>query len=163
MVNLVCFDLYKSHLEESINLYSRHWRETEVFYFLISVLIIRISLSKEILDVYKFKSSLQLMMSREVTRMYCILDVVCFAIVGLANLLLKVTNIQPAQRGFHCNDDSLRYPFREETISTLTALLVGLGLGLTTVLNNSLLIYNNCCLFVFTMTPLWRDFCRSFM
>lgn len=73
------------------------------------------------------------MSHRKIAKMYCIVDLICFGLVGLANLLLHVTNVQPSNRGFHCNDESLNYPYKSETISTLAALFIGLGLGIVTV------------------------------
>ncbi|XP_031574649.1 phospholipid phosphatase 1-like [Actinia tenebrosa] len=85
---------------------------------------------------------------RKVHNAYCALDVICFVLVGFANLLLHVTNIQPSKRGFHCDDESITMPFREETISTLTALFVGLALGVLTIIVCEILRH-----FVFKFKP----------
>lgn len=34
----------------------------------------------------------------------------------------------PYQRGFFCNDESIRYPFKESTVSSKVLYTVGLGL-----------------------------------
>ncbi|KAK3747275.1 hypothetical protein QZH41_016856, partial [Actinostola sp. cb2023] len=73
------------------------------------------------------------MSRRKIGNIYCAVDVICFGIVGMVNLLLHVTDIQPAKRGFHCNDESLNFPYKHETISTVAALFSGLGLGVVTI------------------------------
>lgn len=45
----------------------------------------------------------------------------------------------PYQRGFFCNDESIRYPFKESTVSSSVLYTVGLGLPTITVSNASLI------------------------
>lgn len=45
----------------------------------------------------------------------------------------------PYERGFFCGDESIRYPFKESTVSSFFLHLVGLGLP-TLVVSNVLCI-----------------------
>jgi len=42
----------------------------------------------------------------------------------------------PYQRGFFCGDESIRYPFKESTVSSSILYTVGLGLPTLVVSNN---------------------------
>lgn len=42
----------------------------------------------------------------------------------------------PYQRGFFCDDESIRYPFKESTVSSSILYTVGLGLPTLVVSNN---------------------------
>lgn len=55
-----------------------------------------------------------------------ILDIVCFILLGFADLLFHIIPIEPSHRGFFCDDQTLQKPFQKETISTWLTLLVGL-------------------------------------
>ncbi|XP_067340431.1 phospholipid phosphatase 1 isoform X2 [Channa argus] len=44
------------------------------------------------------------------------LDIVCLVLVGIPFVILNVLH-SPFHRGFFCNDDSIKYPFKEDTIS----------------------------------------------
>lgn len=52
------------------------------------------------------------------------IDVIIWVVVGLPVLYLY-KNSDPYRRGFFCNDDSLRYPYKENTISDDLLLLLG--------------------------------------
>lgn len=60
-----------------------------------------------------------------------IIDVTCVISVGLAVLCYAVYG-KPTKRGFFCDDESIRYPYLEQTIGTV--LLIVLALGIPTVL-----------------------------
>jgi len=45
--------------------------------------------------------------------------------VALPSIIFKFGKIEPTQRGFFCNDESIRYPYRPGTISTTALILVG--------------------------------------
>ncbi|XP_060927128.1 phospholipid phosphatase 1 isoform X2 [Limanda limanda] len=47
---------------------------------------------------------------------FVLLDVACLVLAGLPFVILNVQHT-PFQRGFFCNDDSIKYPAKEETIS----------------------------------------------
>ncbi|XP_062595464.1 phospholipid phosphatase 1-like [Saccostrea cucullata] len=58
-----------------------------------------------------------------------ITDIIVFIIVTIFALLLsfnKLTAIQPFIRGFFCDDQSLMYPYREDSISTVTTAILAL-------------------------------------
>ncbi|KAJ8285454.1 hypothetical protein GJAV_G00026950 [Gymnothorax javanicus] len=48
--------------------------------------------------------------------LFVLLDVCCLIVVGLPFAILT-SQLNPFKRGFFCNDDSIKYPLREETIS----------------------------------------------
>jgi len=43
----------------------------------------------------------------------------------MPSIVFKVGGIEPTHRGFFCDDDSIRYPYHESTISTTALILVG--------------------------------------
>ncbi|XP_078127262.1 phospholipid phosphatase 1 isoform X1 [Sander vitreus] len=47
---------------------------------------------------------------------FVLLDIACLVIAGLPSLILNVKHT-PFRRGFFCNDDSIKYPLKEDTIS----------------------------------------------
>ncbi|XP_075303461.1 phospholipid phosphatase 1 isoform X1 [Opisthocomus hoazin] len=56
------------------------------------------------------------------------LDVVCVVLAGLPLGVLNLAKIKPYQRGFFCNDDSIKYPFHESTITSTVLYTVGFTL-----------------------------------
>nr|XP_033787164.1 phospholipid phosphatase 1 isoform X2 [Geotrypetes seraphini] len=71
------------------------------------------------------------------------LDVVCVVLAGLPFAILNLKHI-PFKRGFFCNDDSIRYPYKEDTISY--ALLGGIMIPFTIIvmiLGEALSVYFN--------------------
>ncbi|XP_071848767.1 phospholipid phosphatase 2-like isoform X2 [Apostichopus japonicus] len=62
-----------------------------------------------------------------------ITDVIIWLIIGCVGLGLELaaSPSTPYQRGFYCDDSSIRYPYHSDTIST--ALLTGVGLGIPIV------------------------------
>lgn len=67
---------------------------------------------------------------------HCILDVLCFLVVGLADLLFHVIPINPVHRGFFCNDESIQKPLQTETVPNWVAIFVGLFVTTVTVRNS---------------------------
>jgi len=53
------------------------------------------------------------------------MDIVCFVLLGIADMLFHVIPIKPSHRGFFCDDTSLLKPFQPETIPTWTTIVVG--------------------------------------
>ncbi|XP_054612322.1 phospholipid phosphatase 1 isoform X2 [Dunckerocampus dactyliophorus] len=47
---------------------------------------------------------------------FVVLDVVCLVLAGLPFVILTAQH-KPFRRGFFCNDDSIKYPLKEDTIS----------------------------------------------
>ncbi|XP_031173550.1 phospholipid phosphatase 1 isoform X2 [Sander lucioperca] len=47
---------------------------------------------------------------------FVLLDIACLVLAGLPSLILNVKHT-PFRRGFFCNDDSIKYPLKEDTIS----------------------------------------------
>ncbi|XP_053557256.1 phospholipid phosphatase 1 isoform X2 [Bombina bombina] len=47
---------------------------------------------------------------------FVVLDIVCLVLAGLPFAILNLKH-SPFKRGFFCNDDSIRYPYKEDTIS----------------------------------------------
>ncbi|RXM98892.1 Lipid phosphate phosphohydrolase 3 [Acipenser ruthenus] len=46
------------------------------------------------------------------------LDLFCLILAGLPFLIIETSTIKPYQRGFYCNDESIRYPYKNgDTIS----------------------------------------------
>lgn len=54
-----------------------------------------------------------------------VLDVLSLILVCLPFFILEL-GISPYQRGLFCDDDSIRYPYKDDTVSTLVITLVGL-------------------------------------
>lgn len=44
---------------------------------------------------------------------------------GLPLAVLNLAKIKPYQRGFFCNDDSIKYPFHDSTITSTVLYTVG--------------------------------------
>lgn len=59
-----------------------------------------------------------------------------FFVVGLSVFMFYLYG-SPYERGFFCGDESIRYPFKESTVSSFFLHLVGLGLP-TLVVSNAL-------------------------
>uniref|UniRef100_A0A8C3P5E1 Phospholipid phosphatase 1 n=1 Tax=Cyanoderma ruficeps TaxID=181631 RepID=A0A8C3P5E1_9PASS len=73
------------------------------------------------------------------------LDVICVLLAGLPLGVLNLAKIKPYQRGFFCNDDSIKYPFHDSTITSTVLYTVGFTLPIfSIILGESLsVIYNN--------------------
>ena len=52
---------------------------------------------------------------------------------ALPAIVLNFGNIQPTIRGFFCDDESIRYPYNDSTISTVTLIIVSILLNLILV------------------------------
>ncbi|EDO45164.1 predicted protein, partial [Nematostella vectensis] len=60
-------------------------------------------------------------------QLFWTLDVVCFVVIGLADLLLHATKLEPSNRGFFCDDESIKRPLRPEHVPTNVALAAGIS------------------------------------
>ncbi|XP_073200044.1 phospholipid phosphatase 1 isoform X2 [Lepidochelys kempii] len=59
---------------------------------------------------------------------FVFLDVVCVVLAGLPLGVLNLAKIKPYQRGFFCNDDSIKYPFHDSTVTSTVLYAVGFSL-----------------------------------
>ncbi|XP_044514605.1 phospholipid phosphatase 2 [Gracilinanus agilis] len=71
----------------------------------------------------------------ERNKVFVVLDVVCLVVAALPFAILTLVN-SPYKRGFYCNDDTIRYPYRPDTIThgllagvtiTVSVLIVSTG------------------------------------
>ena len=72
-------------------------------------------------------------MSNNRIRWHIVLDIVCLVLLGIADLLIFAIPIKPSQRGFFCDDNSLKKPFQEETVSTWATIAVGFSVSIPSV------------------------------
>ncbi|XP_021235264.1 phospholipid phosphatase 1 isoform X1 [Numida meleagris] len=72
------------------------------------------------------------------------LDVICVVLAGLPLGVLNLAKIKPYQRGFFCNDDSIKYPFHDSTITSTVLYTVGFTLPiLSIILGETLSVFYN--------------------
>ncbi|XP_071437698.1 phospholipid phosphatase 1 isoform X1 [Pithys albifrons albifrons] len=72
------------------------------------------------------------------------LDVLCVLLAGLPLGVLNLAKIKPYQRGFFCNDDSIKYPFHDSTITSTVLYTVGFTLPIfSIILGESLSVFYN--------------------
>nr|XP_057920979.1 phospholipid phosphatase 1 isoform X1 [Doryrhamphus excisus] len=69
---------------------------------------------------------------------FVVLDVVCLVLGGLPLAAFNLGKIRPYQRGFFCNDDSIKYPFHHSTITSTVLYTVGFSLPI------SCMIFGEC-------------------
>uniref|UniRef100_A0A8C5PB62 Phospholipid phosphatase 1 n=1 Tax=Leptobrachium leishanense TaxID=445787 RepID=A0A8C5PB62_9ANUR len=74
---------------------------------------------------------------------FVLLDIVCVVLAGLPFAILNLKHI-PFKRGFFCNDESISYPYREDTISyqLLAAIVIPLSI-IVILLGEALSVYYN--------------------
>ncbi|XP_068105336.1 phospholipid phosphatase 1 isoform X2 [Hyperolius riggenbachi] len=74
---------------------------------------------------------------------FVVLDIVCLVLAGLPFAILNVKH-SSFKRGFFCNDDSIRYPYKEDTISyeLLAAVVIPISI-LIIILGEALSVYYN--------------------
>ncbi|KAM3939796.1 phospholipid phosphatase 1 isoform 2-T2 [Leptodactylus fuscus] len=74
---------------------------------------------------------------------FVVLDVVCVVLAGLPFAILNLKH-SSFKRGFFCNDDSIRYPYKEDTISyqLLAAIMIPLSI-LIIILGEALSVFYN--------------------
>ncbi|KAI1289567.1 putative phosphatidate phosphatase [Halotydeus destructor] len=59
-------------------------------------------------------------------------DFVCISVVGIPCLILYYAG-KPFHRGFYCDDESIRYPFSESTVTSTMLYIYGISIPLLTV------------------------------
>ncbi|XP_056875558.1 phospholipid phosphatase 1 isoform X1 [Takifugu flavidus] len=69
---------------------------------------------------------------------FVLLDVVCLVLGGLPLAAFNLGKVRPYQRGFFCNDDSIKYPFHHSTITSTVLYTVGFALPI------SCMIFGEC-------------------
>ncbi|XP_061473965.1 phospholipid phosphatase 1 isoform X1 [Rhineura floridana] len=75
---------------------------------------------------------------------YVALDVICVILAGLPLAVLNLAKIKPYQRGFFCNDDSIKYPFHDSTITSTVLYTVGFTVPVCSIiLGEALSVYYN--------------------
>ncbi|KAM5194780.1 phospholipid phosphatase 1 isoform 2-T2 [Mantella aurantiaca] len=74
---------------------------------------------------------------------FVLLDIVCLVLAGLPFAILNLKH-SSFNRGFFCNDDSIRYPYKEDTISyqLLAAIVIPLSI-IIIILGEALSVYFN--------------------
>uniref|UniRef100_A0A8C3XU66 Phospholipid phosphatase 1 n=1 Tax=Chelydra serpentina TaxID=8475 RepID=A0A8C3XU66_CHESE len=75
---------------------------------------------------------------------FVLLDVVCVVLAGLPLGVLNLAKIKPYQRGFFCNDDSIKYPFHDSTVTSTVLYAVGFTLPIFSIIvGEALSVYYN--------------------
>ncbi|KAG8454792.1 hypothetical protein GDO86_001129 [Hymenochirus boettgeri] len=62
---------------------------------------------------------------------YVVLDVLCVSVASLPFIIMCLVN-SPYKRGFYCNDESIKYPYREDTITN--GLMAGVTISCTVII-----------------------------
>ncbi|XP_027716047.1 phospholipid phosphatase 2 [Vombatus ursinus] len=70
----------------------------------------------------------------ERSRVFVVLDVVCLVVASLPFIILTLVN-SPYKRGFYCSDDTIRYPYRPDTITH--GLLAGVTITVSVIIVSS--------------------------
>uniref|UniRef100_A0A8V1A641 Phospholipid phosphatase 3 n=1 Tax=Gallus gallus TaxID=9031 RepID=A0A8V1A641_CHICK len=67
------------------------------------------------------------------------LDFLCLVMAGLPFLIIETSTIQPYQRGFYCDDDSIRYPLKSmETINDAVLCAAGILIAILAIITGEL-------------------------
>ncbi|XP_027734873.1 phospholipid phosphatase 3 [Myiozetetes cayanensis] len=67
------------------------------------------------------------------------LDCLCLVMAGLPFLIIETSTIQPYQRGFYCDDDSIRYPQKNvETINDAVLCAAGILIAILAIITGEL-------------------------
>ncbi|XP_040914729.1 phospholipid phosphatase 1 isoform X1 [Toxotes jaculatrix] len=69
---------------------------------------------------------------------FVLLDIACLILGGLPLAAFNLGKIRPYQRGFFCNDESIKYPFHHSTITSTVLYTVGFTLPI------SCMIFGEC-------------------
>jgi len=59
-----------------------------------------------------------------------VIDIVCCLIVGIPLLILQFADINPFRRGYFCDDDSIRLSYKDSTVPSAVAYVIGTVLPL---------------------------------
>ncbi|KAM4052460.1 phospholipid phosphatase 1 isoform 1-T1 [Anomaloglossus baeobatrachus] len=75
---------------------------------------------------------------------FVVLDVVCVVLAGLPLGVLKLITKKPYQRGFYCNDESIKYPFHDSTVTSTVLYSVGFTVPICSIiLGEALSVFYN--------------------
>lgn len=66
------------------------------------------------------------------TSLLCLTFILFSSLVGLPFFILYIFG-DPYRRGFYCDDDSIRYPFKESTVPSTALFIVCIGLSIILV------------------------------
>ncbi|XP_060047021.1 phospholipid phosphatase 1 isoform X2 [Erinaceus europaeus] len=71
-------------------------------------------------------------------------EISCFCETSMPMAGLNLGQINPFQRGFHCTERNIKYPYRDSTVTTTMLAVVGVGLPIISVIiGESLSVYFN--------------------
>ncbi|XP_063056877.1 phospholipid phosphatase 3 isoform X2 [Engraulis encrasicolus] len=63
------------------------------------------------------------------------LDILCLLLAGLPFLIIETSTIQPYQRGFYCDDESIKYPYKNgDTISDAVLCAAGILIAILSII-----------------------------
>ncbi|XP_063283714.1 phospholipid phosphatase 3 isoform X2 [Pelobates fuscus] len=62
------------------------------------------------------------------------LDVFCLVVVSLPAVVLNTSTVMPYQRGFYCNDESIRYEIKKSTVSVPLLLTLGVLVAIVSII-----------------------------
>ncbi|OCU02518.1 hypothetical protein XELAEV_18008278mg [Xenopus laevis] len=65
---------------------------------------------------------------------FVILDIVCVILAALPLGVLKLITKKPYQRGFFCDDDSIKYPFHDSTVTSTVLYSVGFTVPICSII-----------------------------
>ncbi|NP_001085779.1 MGC80748 protein [Xenopus laevis] len=76
---------------------------------------------------------------------FVILDIVCLILAALPLGVLKLITKKPYQRGFFCDDDSIKYPFHDSTVTSTVLYTVGFTVPICSMILGETLsvVYND--------------------
>ncbi|XP_020384673.1 phospholipid phosphatase 1 isoform X1 [Rhincodon typus] len=62
------------------------------------------------------------------------LDVICLILAGMPMGVINLFKVNPFQRGFYCDDESIKYPFKNSTVTSTVLYTVGLSLPISSII-----------------------------
>ncbi|XP_697507.5 phospholipid phosphatase 1 isoform X2 [Danio rerio] len=75
---------------------------------------------------------------------FILLDIACLILADLPLAAFNLGKIKPYQRGFFCNDESIRYPFHSSTVTSTVLYTVGFTLPICSmIIGECLSVYLN--------------------
>ncbi|XP_029920731.1 phospholipid phosphatase 1 isoform X1 [Myripristis murdjan] len=88
---------------------------------------------------------------------FILLDIACLILGGLPLAAFNLGKIRPYQRGFFCNDDSIKYPFHHSTITSTVLYTVGFTLPI------SCMIFGECLSVYLNRIKSKSSFCNNYV
>ncbi|XP_041050763.1 phospholipid phosphatase 1 isoform X1 [Carcharodon carcharias] len=65
---------------------------------------------------------------------YVCLDIICIILAGMPLGVLNLFKIKPFERGFFCDDETIKFPFKNSTITSTVLYTVGLSLPISAII-----------------------------